>query len=94
MKVLNQVKNELLGRTEYEIDLGHEKAPTPKKDEIIKKLSEFLKSKPELIKIKGIYTKYGFPKSRAKVFIYNSEEAFKVEIRNKKKNGKKKKTKK
>jgi ribosomal protein S24E len=94
MKVLNQFKNNLLGRTEYEVDIGHDKATTPKKDEVTKKLAEFLKTKPELIKVHGIHTKYGFPKSRAKVYVYDSEETLKVEIRNKKKNGKKEKTKK
>jgi len=92
MKVLNQFKNNLLGRTEYEIDIGHDKLTTPRKEEVTRKLAEFLKTKPELVKIHGIHTRYGLPKSKAKVYVYDSEEASKIEITNKKKNGKKEKT--
>ena len=78
MKVLSQFKNNLMGRVDYEIDVGHDKSSTPKRDEIIKKLAEFFKVNPKLVKLRAISQKYGFPKSRIKASIYESEEGFKV----------------
>tara|TARA_Y100000034_G_C6680471_1_gene299104 strand:+ start:147 stop:443 length:297 start_codon:yes stop_codon:yes gene_type:complete len=95
MKVLKDFNNKLCDRIEYTIEVNHLNAKTPTKEEIKKKISEITKSKENLISLKGIYTKYGFGKSVTHAYVYGSEESFKYfEIRNKKTNGKKKKTKK
>ena len=95
MKVLKDFNNKLCDRVEYTIEVNHLNAKTPTKEEIKKKISEITKSKENLISLKGIYTKYGFGKSVTHAYVYNNEKSFKYfEVRNKKKNGKKKETKK
>tara|TARA_Y100000034_G_C6653579_1_gene286194 strand:+ start:147 stop:437 length:291 start_codon:yes stop_codon:yes gene_type:complete len=92
MKVLKNFENKLCNRMEYEIELVHDKEKTPTKEDIKKKLATLFKTKEELIALKGIYTKYGYSKSKISAYAYSDDKSFKnFEVKN---HGKKKKTKK
>jgi ribosomal protein S24E len=95
MKILKDFDNKLCDRNEYTIEINHLKNKTPSIQEIRKKIADMTKSKEDLISIKGAYTKYGFGRSLAQVYIYNNIESYKkFEIINKKqKNGKEKESK-
>ena len=94
MKVLKDFDNKLCDRCEYTIEINHINNKTPSTTEVRKKVAEMTKSKEELISIKGTYTKYGFGRSVAQVYIYNSNESYKrfETINKKKKNDKKEKS--
>lgn len=90
MKTINEKDQPLLNRKSYVIEVPHEESKTPNKTDLQKKISEFLKVKPELLKINSVFTYFGKGISKANVEVYNSEKDMKfLEIKKKKKNGKK-----
>ncbi|MBU1204063.1 MAG: hypothetical protein KKG60_03280 [Nanoarchaeota archaeon] len=93
MKILEKTENPLLSRTKLKIDLDHSNQPTPKKEDIISGIAKTLNTKPGLIKLEHIYTKFSSGKSRIIAYVYKDEKTLKSIQKNKKK-GKKTETKK
>ncbi len=77
MKILNQIEAPLLNRTRVVLELEHLGKSTPKKEEIQKEVSTFLKESPELISIKHVYSKYGIGKSKVIINVYKNAEDYK-----------------
>lgn len=75
-KILNEKNSPLLKRRELDIEVGFEGA-TPKKDDLKKELSGFLKSKDNVVVVKHIYTNFGGISAKAEVFVYQDVESLK-----------------
>jgi ribosomal protein S24E len=93
MKIIKEEQHSLLNRRQLEIELEHENARTPTREESLKRIADNLKISPELIKIKSIFTKYGKNTSRVIANVYNNLESLKSieEFRKKQKAKKEKK---
>ena len=76
MKKLLEKNIELIGRKKLVYELEYPKQTTPKKEEILKKLSEITKATPELIKIKKIDTYFGLEKATITAYVYKDQKTF------------------
>ena len=75
----------MIGRYYIELEHEHVKQPTPKEVDVLKEVAGLVKSVPELVKIKHIYSGYGDGKSKIIAYVYDTEEAFKgIEVIKKK----------
>lgn len=89
MKIIHNFDNKLYNRTEYLIEVNHPMEKTPENVTFRKKIAELTKNKEDLIKIKGIHTRYGQGISDIYAYVYDDEKSLKnFEVINKK-NGKK-----
>ena len=69
LEITENNDNPLLNRQEVQIVIKHESDATPKRNQVIKNLSEQLKAKKELIIIDHLKNKYG--KVSTQIFIIN-----------------------
>jgi len=84
MKILKKTENPLFSRMRLKIEIEHLNQPTPKKEEISKKIADSLKTKQELVKIEHIYTKFSPGISDVIAYVYKDEKALKkVQIKKK-----------
>ena len=91
LKIINKKEDPLLFRTKVESEMVFEKA-TPSIEEVKNELVKVLGKDGKLIVVKGIYTMYGLKKAKNVSYVYENEETLKrIEIKNKKKTGKKEK---
>jgi len=74
LKVLDQKKNELMGREELHALLEHHGMPTPVREEILPHLENVLKVDGERILIHKIFTQTGKGESLLKVYVYDRKE--------------------
>ena len=86
MKIINKIDHSLLKREQLVLEIEHTGDKTPKREEILEKIADAVKSKKELIKIKIIDTEFGNAKSTVIANVYKDEEAMKriEDIRKKK----------
>lgn len=77
MKVLKEEKNPLLSRTSLILEEDHAAKKTPSYEDVAKKIADILKTKPELVKVKHIYSEFGKGKSRIIANVYTSLEKLK-----------------
>lgn len=71
-EILNERKNDLFGRKEFEISL--ESNTSPSHEEVQKLVSEKVSSPVENLAIKKIGNRFGSNNFLVKVFVYDSEE--------------------
>jgi len=74
LKVLDQKKNELMGREELHALLEHHGMPTPVREEILPHLESVLKVDGDRILIHKIFTQTGRGESLLKVYVYDRKE--------------------
>jgi len=89
MNLLKETKQILLSRTKYDILLEHNQEKTPSKEDLIDKITSFLKKDKELTIIDKILTKPGSPTSNLIIYVYDSKKDLE-DSKPKKKDGKKK----
>lgn len=77
LKIIKKQDNPLLSRTEIKAEAVFFGEPTPKKDDIKKKVSSIEKSNENLVVIKKIHNDFGAAKSNILAYIYKSEEDLK-----------------
>ena len=70
--------NPLLHRKEIQVVINHENDSTPKRNQVIRDLSEQLKAKKELIIIDHLKNKYGKTETRGYAKVYSNIEALKA----------------
>ena len=70
--------NPLLHRKEIKLVINHENDSTPKRNQVIRDLSEQLKAKKELIIIDHLKNKYGKTETQGYAKVYSNIEALKT----------------
>jgi len=76
-EVLEEKENVFFGRKELQLSIKHPKLATPKKQELVKELSEKYSVPEEQVIIDFIFSKKGIAESIAKVKIYKEKPKIK-----------------
>lgn len=76
MKIVHKTHNPLLGRTQIEAEYEHVQQPTPKKDEVKKKIVDALQAEESRVAVKRVFPAYGGGKSRVIAVAYDTQEGF------------------
>ena len=76
MKLVNEIKDELLNRRRLIYEIEHLKKATPKKDEVKKLITESLKIPENLISVRFIKSNFGSGTSKVSVYVYSDEKTF------------------
>ena len=77
LKIVQKKDNPLLSRTEIEAEINFFKEPTPKKEDIKKKLASMEKANENVVIIKHIYSSFATGKADVLAYIYKSEDELK-----------------
>jgi len=88
LKIIKKQDNPLLSRMEIEAEAEFFNEPTPRKEDIKKKIASMEKADEKLVVVKHIYTSFSGGKASVLVYIYKSEDELK-KIEPKKKENKK-----
>ena len=75
LEITENNSNPLLSRQEIQIVIKHESDATPKRNQVIKNLSEQLKAKKELIIIDHLKNKYGKAETQGYAKVYTNKES-------------------
>ena len=70
----NEKRNDALKRTEYEYILSHPMSATPSRKDIQKMVSSELGVSPKRVEIRKIYSFFGQPKTRIRVYVWDEEK--------------------
>ena len=77
LKIIYDKENKLLPRRRVAFEVAHEKAYTPKKEDLKKEIAKFLKTEENLIVMKHVYSKFGVDKSKVIIHVYEDEKLLK-----------------
>ena len=75
LEITENNSNPLLSRQEIQIVIKHESDATPKRNQVIKSLSDQLKAKKELIIIDHLKNKYGKTETQGYAKVYANKDA-------------------
>ena len=75
LEITENNDNPLLNRQEVQIVIKHESDATPKRNQVIKSLSEKLKAKKDLIIIDHLKNKYGKTETQGYAKIYTNKDS-------------------
>jgi small subunit ribosomal protein S24e len=75
IKIGRETSNPLLSRREYEVEIAHAEAPTPKREELRVRLAEVLKVPKDRLVVESLHPSFGSPLTRGIVHVYESREA-------------------
>ena len=75
LEITENNSNSLLSRQELQIVIKHESDATPKRNQVIKNLSEQLKAKKDLIIIDHLKNKYGKAETKGYAKVYANKES-------------------
>ena len=78
LKIIYDKENKLLLRRRVAFEVAHEKASTPKKEDLKKEIAKFLKIEENLIVMKHVYSKFGADKSKIITHVYEDEKLLKT----------------
>ncbi|MBU0627559.1 MAG: hypothetical protein KKC75_00070 [Nanoarchaeota archaeon] len=77
LKIINKKDNPLLSRIEVNAEVNFVNSPTPKKEDVKKKIASVEKADEKLVVIKKVVNTYGIGKIQVLAYIYSSEEELK-----------------
>lgn len=77
LKIIKKQDNPLLSRVEIEAEASFFNEPTPKKEDVKKKVSAVEKTDEKLVVVKNIYNDFGAGKANVLAYIYKSEDELK-----------------
>lgn len=77
MKKLKEHNNPLLEYDRVTMEIEHYQEKTPTNQDILNKVASELKVKPELVKVKHIYSHFGSSKSKVIAHVYKNIEMLK-----------------
>ena len=77
LKIIKKQDNPLLSRVEIDADADFFNEPTPKKEDIKKKIASMEKADEKLVVVKNIHDQFGSCKASVLVYIYKSEDELK-----------------
>ncbi len=75
LKILSERDNPIMERKELNVQIEHDKGPTPSKAQIQSLLAAELKKEIEHVDIRNIFSDYGKPFSSSKVFVWKEKKA-------------------
>ena|SRR3989344_6179398 len=75
---LKEVEMPLLARKRIKFELEHPNASTPSKATIKEAIAKKYSTKPELVAIRHIYTRFGLQKARVIAHLYQTEAMLKA----------------
>ena len=78
LEITEKNSNPLLDRQEVQIVIKHDSDATPKRNQVIKNLSEQLKTKKDLIIIDHLKNKYGKTETQGYAKIYANKDTMKL----------------
>ena len=78
LEITEQNSNPLLDRQEVQIVIKHDSDATPKRNQVIKNLSEQLKTKKDLIIVDHLKNKYGKTETQGYAKIYANKDTMKL----------------
>ncbi len=78
LKIIYNKENKLLSRRRVAFEVVHEKASTPKKEDLKKEIAKYLKVDENLIVMKHVYSKFGMNKSKIITQVYEDEKLLKT----------------
>ena len=78
LEITEQNSNPLLDRQEVQIVIKHDSDATPKRNQVIKNLSEQLKTKKDLIIIDYLKNKYGKTETQGYAKVYANKDTMKL----------------
>ena len=78
LEITEQNSNPLLDRQEVQIVIKHDSDATPKRNQVIKNLSEQLKTKKDLIIIDHLKNKYGKTETQGYAKIYANKDTMEL----------------
>ena len=78
LEITEQNSNPLLDRQEVQIVIKHDSDATPKRNQVIKNLSEQLKTKKDLIIIDHLKNKYGKTETQGYAKVYANKDTMKL----------------
>ena len=78
LEITEQNSNPLLDRQEVQIVIKHDSDATPKRNQVIKNLSEQLKTKKNLIIIDHLKNKYGKTETQGYAKVYANKDTMKL----------------
>jgi len=91
MKLIKEKEMPLLSRKRLTLEMEHAGSSTPKKEGVRELVAKLAKTKPELVTIRHIYTRFGIGKSKVIAHVYQNEDELKILEKKKEKKEKKKK---
>ena len=74
MKKIYDIEMPLLNRRRVSLEIEHPTGGTPSKNDIKKKVAEFLKVPEELVAVKHVYSRFGEGKSKIITHVYNKKQ--------------------
>jgi len=77
INIENKKDNPLLGRMEIQVNISHPNEKIPKRDAVVKAISEEMKADKKLVIVDNIKSSFGIAVSRAYVKIYKDMEILK-----------------
>ncbi len=77
LKIINKKENDLLSRIEIKAAAEFFNEPTPKKEDIKKKIVSMEKADEKLVVVKNISTDFGAAKANVLIYIYKTEDDLK-----------------
>lgn len=77
LKIIKKQDNPLLSRAEIELEANFFNEPTPKKEDVKKKISAMEKADEKLVVVKNIYGDFGVGRASVLAYIYKSEDDLK-----------------
>ena len=75
LRIRKYIKNTLLQRKQFVVDLLHEGQAAPTRQEIIEQIAKNMKATKELVSVFGIETKMGGGRTTGFGFIYDNKDA-------------------
>ncbi|EPR79176.1 40s ribosomal protein s24 [Spraguea lophii 42_110] len=77
IEILSRYDNELLHRSEVDLNISHENAMTPSRSDVAQKLAQLFNTGVNNIVIRGTKTFFGSGNSKVKVKVYNNMDQLK-----------------
>lgn len=76
-KNIKETEMKLLGRKRVKFEIEHHGQTTPSKNKVKEEIASKYNTKPELVSIRHIYTRFGVPKVKVIAHIYDDEKILK-----------------
>ena len=77
LKIIKKRDSPLLSRVEIELEANFFNEPTPRKEDVKKKISAMEKADEKLVAVNSIYGDFGLGRAKVLAYVYKSEDDLK-----------------